>query len=133
MSESEQTVGLWDRDCGLCANAMRWSITRDRAGAIRWEAFQVSEDPRITPELRTACQRSLHVIMPDGQILAAGKAALYVLSVSGQPTVAALLGLRIFSPIIEIGYRLIAKNRLLFSRIFFPRSKAEACEVPRKP
>jgi predicted DCC family thiol-disulfide oxidoreductase YuxK len=71
----------------------------------------------MTPQLSRACRRAVHVITPDGKVLRAGRAALYLFGVAGWPApVVTLLGLPPLVWLVEIGYRIVADNRPFFSR-----------------
>jgi hypothetical protein len=61
----------------------------------------------------------MHVITPDGRILRAGRASLFVLEKIGWPRLAAVLAQRPLIWIIELGYWVVARNRSLFSRVLF--------------
>ena len=45
----------------------------------------------MTPELREACRRAVHVVTTDGRVLRAGRASLFVLGQTGYPRLARLL------------------------------------------
>lgn len=70
----------------------------------------------MNPELLEACARSSHVITKDGQILRAGRGAIFVLRQLGWKW------MRIFSVppmiwLVELGYAVFARNRPFFFRI----------------
>lgn len=73
----------------------------------------------MTPELYEACKRAVHVFTPDGRILRAGRASLFVLGRIGWPRAAFLASLPPFIWLVELGYRLVARNRSFFSKILF--------------
>ncbi len=73
----------------------------------------------MTPELREACRRALHVLTSSGEILQAGRAALFVLEQIGYRRLARLLRLPPFVWAVELGYRIVASNRSLFARLLF--------------
>lgn len=78
----------------------------------------------MTPELRDACRKAVHVIRPDGTVLAAGRASLHVLGGVGGigwRWTARVLSVPPFVWAVEMGYRLVAKNRPFFSRFLFRR------------
>jgi predicted DCC family thiol-disulfide oxidoreductase YuxK len=73
----------------------------------------------MTPELREACRRALHVLTADGTLLRSGRAALFVLE---RTTRAWHVFARVFRypPLVcfvELGYRIVAENRSLFGRL----------------
>ena len=69
----------------------------------------------MTPQLKRACRRAVHVVTPDGRVLRAGRAALYLLGNSGWPgPLIQLLSLPPLVWAVEIGYRIVANNRPFF-------------------
>lgn len=110
---------LWDGDCGFCARSVEWVVRRDTAGAFAPLPYQEAPSPPMTPELRAACSRAVHVLARDGRLLRAGRACLFVLSEIGWPGAGRILALPPFVWLVELGYWLVARNRGLASRIFF--------------
>lgn len=76
----------------------------------------------MTPEIYKACSWAVHVIKNDGEVLRAGKACLYLLEALGWKFSAFLLRLPPFIWFVELGYLIVARNRVFFARYFF-RSK----------
>ena len=75
----------------------------------------------MTPELRAACARAVHVITSDGKILRAGRASLFVLDQLGYHRFARLFAWPPLLWLVELGYCLVARNRRFFSRFLFRR------------
>jgi len=75
----------------------------------------------MTPALRRACERAMHVVTADAQTLRAGRAALHVLAVIGHPRLASLLALPPLLLLVELAYQLVANNRPFFARVFFTK------------
>ena len=76
--------------------------------------------PRAIAFRRAACAQAVHILHPNGQIERAGRACLTVLQLIGCPSI--LVRFMRLPPLIwtlEIGYWLVARNRSLFSKIFF--------------
>jgi len=74
----------------------------------------------MTPRLFAACQDAVHVIMAKGEILRAGRAALFILEEIGYP--AWLVRPFTEGPLIlisEWSYQLVAQNRSFFARFLF--------------
>ena len=69
--------------------------------------------------LRQACARAIHVIRTDGAVLRAGRAALAVLAGLGFRRTAAILRLPPLVWGVELGYRVVARNRRFFARFLF--------------
>ena len=57
------------------------------------------------------CAHAAHVLRPDGSLLAAGRASLFVLGRLGWPRLAFVLGLPPFVWLVELGYWFVARNR----------------------
>jgi predicted DCC family thiol-disulfide oxidoreductase YuxK len=75
----------------------------------------------MSDALAARCARAVHVLTPDGTLLAAGRASLFVLGRIGWPRLARLLARRPLVWLVEAGYRVVARNRGFFSRFFFRR------------
>ncbi len=73
----------------------------------------------MTDALAARCARAVHVITPEGDVVSAGRASLYVLDRIGWPTLAAVLSRPPLVWLVELGYRLIARHRGFASRILF--------------
>ena len=85
--------------------------------------YQEAPSPPMTPELARACERAAHVILSDGGVLKAGRAALYVFAQLGFPRTARILGWVPFIWGVELAYYIVARNRRFFSRFLFrPRA-----------
>ncbi len=110
---------LWDGDCGFCRRAVQWALKRDRSGRLEAVPWQQAPSPPMDEVLSRACARAVHVVREDGSRLRAGRACLFVLDLCGFRATAALLGLPPLVWGVEAGYWLVARNRLLFSRLLF--------------
>ena len=75
----------------------------------------------MTPELRAACKRAMHVITADGEILRAGRAAVFILERIGYPTLGRALRVPPLIWFMELGYFILARNRRFFARFLFRR------------
>ena len=73
----------------------------------------------MTPALAAQCRRAVHVVTPDGAVISAGRASLYVIEQIGWRTVASIFRHRPFIWLVEGGYWLVARNRGLIGRLFF--------------
>ncbi|HUM13812.1 MAG TPA: DCC1-like thiol-disulfide oxidoreductase family protein [Myxococcaceae bacterium] len=112
---------LWDGDCGLCRRSVEWAERHDGGHAFRAVPYQRAPSPPMTPELRLACERAVHVLTPEGAVLRAGRACLWVLARTGHPALARILALAPLVWAVELGYWLVARNRRLASRVLFRR------------
>jgi predicted DCC family thiol-disulfide oxidoreductase YuxK len=80
----------------------------------------------MTLALYTACQQAVHVITVEGQVIKAGRAAMFVLEELGYP--GWLVRPLTWPPLVwltELGYWLVANNRPFFSRFLFTREADE--------
>jgi hypothetical protein len=73
------------------------------------------------PELVEACKHAVHVLLPDGSVLRAGRAALFVLERIGFGPLARLLALPPFIWAVELGYKIVASNRRFFAEFLFTK------------
>jgi predicted DCC family thiol-disulfide oxidoreductase YuxK len=112
---------LWDGDCGFCRRSVEWAERRDDGQAFRAIPYQEAPSPPMTPELRLACTRAVHVLTPEGDVLRAARACLWVLQRTGYPVLARVLALPPLVWVVELGYWLVARNRGLASRVLFRR------------
>ena len=112
---------LWDGECGFCRRSVEWAERHDREHAFRAVPYQEAPSPPMTPELSKATARAVHVITPEGRVLRAGRACLWVLERTGYPVLARVLSLPPLVWAVEVGYWLVARNRGLASRIMFRR------------
>jgi predicted DCC family thiol-disulfide oxidoreductase YuxK len=75
----------------------------------------------MTPELKTACARAVHVVRADGNALRAGRATLYILSHVGWGWFARFLSWPPMIWFVELFYWLVATNRMFFSKFLFTK------------
>ena len=116
---AEQSWLLWDGECGLCKRAARWVQQGDTRGVFRVVPYQEAPSPPMNPVLSSACARAVHVVKPDGTILRAGRASLFILERIGWGWFARLLRLPPFIWLVELVYWFVARNRPFFARFMF--------------
>jgi len=75
----------------------------------------------MTPELREACSKAVHVITADGEPIRAGRATLFIFERIGWGAFARLLGYPPMIWFVELGYQIVARNRMFFSKFMFRR------------
>lgn len=75
----------------------------------------------MTDALAARCARAVHVITPEGDVMRAGRATLYVLDRIGWHAVARGASLPPFVWMVELGYWLVARHRGLAARVLFRR------------
>ena len=76
----------------------------------------------MTPGLYEACKKALHIVGPEGELVRAGRAGIFILEKLGYP----LWLVRPFTwpPLVwftELGYWLVANNRMFFSKFMFTK------------
>jgi predicted DCC family thiol-disulfide oxidoreductase YuxK len=121
---AERHLIVWDGDCGFCRRAVEWALARDAAGLFEATPYQRVPSPPMTPELRAACRAAVHVRTADGRWLRGGRACLFVLERVGWPRLARVARVPPLVWAVELGYRIVAGNRRLFSRLTPRRSSA---------
>ncbi len=124
MGSDPRHLLLWDGKCGVCRRAVEWVRRRDRAERFAIIPYQEAPSPPMTPELRAACRRAMHVLTTDGRTLRAGRASLFVLKETGSRRLAALLGLPPLVWAVDAGYWIAARNRSRLSWLIFPPKRA---------
>ncbi len=72
----------------------------------------------MTPELYEQCKYAMHVITPEGRVLRGGRSGLYILDILGYRKTAMVLGWWPLSWGVDLGYRLVARNRYVLARWF---------------
>jgi hypothetical protein len=77
----------------------------------------------MTDDLARRCVRAMHVVTPEGETLAAGRASVCILNLIGYPGVARIAGLPPFIWGVELGYWIVARNRIFFSWLL-PKGQA---------
>jgi hypothetical protein len=73
----------------------------------------------MTPELRAACEKAVHVVCADGTVLRAGRCSLFVVGELGWRRTSRVLSLVPFIWFVELGYAIVAANRAFFTRFIF--------------
>jgi len=101
---------LWDGECGFCRRSVEWAERRDTGHAFQAIPYQQAPSPPMTPDLRRACARAVHLLTADGELLRAG-----------YPVLARVLAVPPLVWAVELGYWLVARNRQLASRVLFRR------------
>ena len=129
MSHPEQSVLLYDQDCGFC----RWSLDKilawDRAKRVRPVPIQSEEGSRLlAPTAPDARLDSWHLVRDDGRLFSAGAAAepLARLLPGGRPLAAIFAA---FPGVTERAYAFAALHREWLARLL--RVDAN-CQVRRR-
>ena len=119
----KNTVLIYDAECSLCCGYMNWI----KSYAIKTDTFefipcQSDEWKRRFPGIEEeACMKSLHLVKPDGQILAGDKSLPEILcSLRYFRWMAIFFKLPIISSLSYFVHRRIANNRYIISRTLSP-------------
>ena len=115
-SEGGRHLLLWDGTCGFCRRSVEWIARHDTRARLLLLPYQDAPASLVSPQLRAACARAMHVLTTDGRVLKAGRASLFVLGEIGWPLAARVLAWPPFLWAVELGYRLVADNRGRLSR-----------------
>jgi len=110
---AQKHLVLWDGDCGFCRRSVEWLQKHDRFGALEFQPFQ--EAP-LSSELRAACEKSIHVIKTNGDLLHGGRAAMFLGRFTRWNRLARIGEWPMFLPFVELGYKIVAQNRVFFSK-----------------
>ena len=111
---------IWDGTCGFCRRTVGWFQQRDHDRRFRVVPYQGCPSPPMTPELREASSRALQVITSDGRNFSGGRAVLFALrEIDQQPALMRIAATPPLIWLVEAGYRVVARNRQLFSRLLF--------------
>jgi predicted DCC family thiol-disulfide oxidoreductase YuxK len=113
---AERHLVLWDGECGFCGRCVEWAKRRDRRQRLLFVPYQRVPEPTLPANLRSDCARAVQAIRTDGSRLRAGRAAIFCLEQIGWRWARILR----FPPLVwltELAYHIVARNRLLFSRL----------------
>ena len=115
----EKHLILWDGECEFCRRTVAWIQSKDHRGLFAASPYQEVASPPMTPELHAACEYAVHLITTEGKTLRAGRAVLYIVERIGWGGFARLLTLPPMIWLVEIVYKIVAKNRPLFARLVY--------------
>ena len=108
---------IFDGDCGFCRFWIeRWkSLTGDKVDYAPYQEVQ-TQFPSISKE---ACEQAVQLVLPAGKIYSAAEAVFRTLAFAGRARITLWLyqnfsGFRVLT---EGFYSLVARHRVLFSRI----------------
>lgn len=101
--------------CHRYASAM---MATDTEGAFEFVPYQLWDDPAKTPELLAACEKALHLRKEDGTWLLGADAVFYIYQTLGWRW-ARVARMPPLIWVFELGYKVVAANRLWFSKVFY--------------
>jgi predicted DCC family thiol-disulfide oxidoreductase YuxK len=122
-ADSGQHYLLWDGRCGFCRRSVEWIKRRDEDDRLFAVPYQEAPSPPMTPALSEACAKAVHVVTDDGRTYRAGRAVLFALDVIGHHFWAKVLATPPLVWFVELGYWIVARNRMLFSKFIFRRER----------
>ena len=108
---------LWDGRCGFCQRCVTWLMRQPGASSFHAFPYQTAASPRVTPDIRRASARAMHVLTTDGRVFKAGRASLFILGELGWRRTARILRWPPFVWFVELGYKFVAANRNRISRL----------------
>lgn len=126
---SDQHWMLWDGTCGFCSATAGWVRRRDKQRQFQICQFQNCPRPPMTDEIAARAQNEMIVITSQGQVIGGARAVLFVLGQTGWGWFARFLAAPPLVWPIDLGYRIIARNRSHISRIFF---KGQVCGLDNR-
>ena len=100
---------LWDGDCGFCAAMVR-KIKRLTPRSFAEKPYQAVKD-QLPDEIVEWSTRQAHWVDSEGRVSGGSAAVVDLLSASGKPFLAGILGSAVFRPFLWLGYRLVAIHR----------------------
>lgn len=123
---------VYDGDCGICNAFREWAEAQDRAGRLKFLAYQITDLPAISPGLnRDMASRSAFFVYPDGRRVSGARAIFETLR--RLPGVWGSMGFIMAQPPLwlfaEPFYYLVARNRARISS----RLGLSYCLVDGKP
>lgn len=113
---------LWDGECGFCRRSVEWLAANDKRGALEFKPYQSVE---LAPSLREACRHAVHVIKADGTVIKAGRAMMFCGLFTPFSGWARIAMWPMILPFIEVGYKFIAHNRMLVSKVLFKTERPD--------
>jgi glyoxylase-like metal-dependent hydrolase (beta-lactamase superfamily II)/predicted DCC family thiol-disulfide oxidoreductase YuxK len=119
---------IYDEQCEICQTGVAWLKLLDRQGCIICYPIDADLLCRIHPDLSVdACLKELHVVTPDGAIVAGADAVALLARLFPQTW---LIGMTASLPVLRVIsrrlYSLVARNRYALSKC-----RGGACRVAR--
>ncbi len=111
-------VILWDGECGFCRRSVVWVLSQDKNGIIKAAPFQ-EQLAWLPPVISKASNEQVHLLSPKGEFWGGSEAARRTLELVNYRKLSAFLGLPGARLLNHWGYRLVARNRLFFSKLIF--------------
>lgn len=108
-----QPTLIYDGSCGFCRESVQWFRERDPEESLEFLPYQSPDlQDRFPQVTREACERAMHLVLPDGRVLVGADALPAILrALPGYRIQASILSFPLFRPVTRAFYRLIANNR----------------------
>jgi len=119
----ESTVLIYDAECSLCCGSMNWIKSHSMdTDTFEFIACQSEEHKSRFPNIgEDACMDVLHLVMPDGRILAGDKSLPEILyHLRYFRWLAIFFKIPVISLLSYFVYRRIANNRYIISQTLLP-------------
>ncbi|MBZ0110708.1 MAG: DUF393 domain-containing protein [Candidatus Scalindua rubra] len=120
------TVLIYDAKCSLCCGCMNWIKSHSMdTDTFEFIACQSDECKSRFPDIREeACLEALHLVTPDGRILAGDKSLPEILcNLRYFRRLAIFFKMPIINLLSYFVYRWIANNRYIISRAILPLTR----------
>ena len=122
----KSTVLIYDAECSLCCGCMNWIKSHSMyTDTFEFIACQSEERKSRFPEIREeACLEALHLVTPDGHILAGDKSLPEILcNLRHFRWLAIFFRIPVFSLLSYFVHRRIANNRYIISQTLSPLTR----------
>ncbi len=124
----KRTVLIYDAKCSLCCGCMNWIKSHAiRKNIFEFTTCQSEERKSRFPDIREeACLEALHLVTPDGKILAGDKSLPEILSnLRYFRCLAIFFKMPVINLLFYFVYRRIANNRYIISQTILPLTRGK--------
>ncbi len=111
-------VILWDGDCGFCRRSVEWIKAQDKKNIFKTSAYQ-DHQSWLPQNIYKLSKEQVHLLSPNGEFWGGAEAVRRTLQLIDYKMLSTFLGLPFFRIFNELGYKYVARNRMLFSKLFF--------------
>ncbi|MGE5752975.1 MAG: thiol-disulfide oxidoreductase DCC family protein [Deltaproteobacteria bacterium] len=124
-------VLIYDGECPVCVNAVEWIRARALPDAFEFLSCHSETLPSRFPAIgKEACLRAMHLVLPDGTVLAGEQAMPEILRrLRRYRWCASLFRLPGAGILSRVFYRWFAKRRHRAAGFFFPARKGRNREI----
>lgn len=132
-NKPERPVLIYDGNCPVCSRTVEWVRENQRPDAFEMLPCQSADlDERFPEVRRSACMRALHVVLPDGSVLAGELALPEIFKRTRRyAPVAALFSLPGTQPIARAFYQWFAERRYSIADLFFSKQDRGKKKISR--